>query len=101
MSLAARIGLPERQTALRILFLGLSLAACAQPAVTDPTGAGRQSLATEQLMAAFYEHLERTGDRAGALREAMLATRTRFRDPGKWAGFTFIGIEPEKVPSVR
>jgi len=53
--------------------------------------------ATEQLMAAFYDHLERTGDRAGALREAMLATRKSFPEPGKWAGFTFIGIEPEKV----
>src|SRR5690349_8135735 len=44
MSLATRIGLPEKQTSLWILFLLLPLAADVQPAVADPSGAGRQSL---------------------------------------------------------
>jgi CHAT domain-containing protein len=50
--------------------------------------------ATAFLMTEFYGHLKRAGNRAGALREAMLATRDRYPDPGMWAGFIFIGIEP-------
>lgn len=50
--------------------------------------------ATAFLMTRLYRHLQRTGNRAGALREAMLATRGHYPDPGRWAGFTFIGIEP-------
>jgi CHAT domain-containing protein len=50
--------------------------------------------ATAFLMGSFYQHLARGNDRAGALREAMLDTRSRFQDPWRWAAFTFIGREP-------
>ena len=43
------------------------------------------------LMERFYEQLEVKGDRAQALRGAMLLTRERYPDPLDWAAFTLIG----------
>jgi CHAT domain-containing protein len=51
--------------------------------------------ATAFLMTQLYDHLEQGGgNRAQALRKAMLATRERYGEPEAWAAFTFIGLEP-------
>jgi CHAT domain-containing protein len=42
-------------------------------------------------MQEFYRVLFQTGDRAVALREAMLATMQEYPDVRKWALFTLIG----------
>ena len=46
---------------------------------------------TSLLMQAFYRHLEVTGDKAQALRQAMLKTMEEYPDPANWAAFTLIG----------
>jgi CHAT domain-containing protein/tetratricopeptide (TPR) repeat protein len=46
---------------------------------------------TGELMAVFYEEWLRHGDKAQALRQAMLATRDRYPNPINWAAFTLIG----------
>lgn len=47
--------------------------------------------ASAQLMEEFYRVLPQTGDRAIALRQAMLATMQQYPDVRKWAAFTLIG----------
>ncbi|WP_254567802.1 CHAT domain-containing protein [Oscillatoria sp. HE19RPO] len=47
--------------------------------------------ASAQLMQEFYRLLPQTGDRAVALRQAMLATMQEYPDVRKWALFTLIG----------
>jgi CHAT domain-containing protein len=47
--------------------------------------------ATAQLMPEFYQILAQRGDRAVALRQAMLATMQQYPDPKDWAAFTLIG----------
>ncbi|MBO0348087.1 CHAT domain-containing protein, partial [Phormidium pseudopriestleyi FRX01] len=47
--------------------------------------------ATAQLMQEFYRVLPQTGDRAVALRQAMLATRQQYPDVREWGAFTLIG----------
>lgn len=51
--------------------------------------------ATAVLMAEFYNQIKQGGDRAQALRQAMIETRKSYPDPRLWAAFTFIGMEPE------
>ena len=46
---------------------------------------------TGELMAVFYEEWLRHGDKAQALRQAMLAIRDRYPNPINWAAFTLIG----------
>jgi CHAT domain-containing protein len=46
---------------------------------------------TEALMTVFYEQWLRDGDKAQALRQAMLETRDRYPNPINWAAFTLIG----------
>ena len=46
---------------------------------------------TEFLMQKFYRQLQATGDKAQALRQAMLATMAEYPDPANWAAFTLIG----------
>ena len=46
---------------------------------------------TGELMTVFYEEWLRHGDKAQALRQAMLATRDRYPNPINWAAFTLIG----------
>lgn len=46
---------------------------------------------TVELMTVFYEAWLRHGDKAQALRQAMLATRDRYPNPINWAAFTLIG----------
>jgi CHAT domain-containing protein/uncharacterized protein HemY len=46
---------------------------------------------TSFLMTEFYRNLQQTGDRAAALRQAMLTTRQQFADPYDWAAFIPIG----------
>ncbi|MGL4500440.1 MAG: CHAT domain-containing protein, partial [Planktothrix sp.] len=47
--------------------------------------------ATAQLMQEFYRVLLQTGDRAVALRQAMLATMQQYPDVKLWGAFTLIG----------
>ncbi|NET86773.1 MAG: CHAT domain-containing protein [Kamptonema sp. SIO1D9] len=47
--------------------------------------------ATAFLMNEFYQQLDSTGDKAVALRQAMLATMEQFPDPENWAAPTLIG----------
>ena len=42
-------------------------------------------------MTTYYQQLLSGQDKAAALREAMLATRTKFPDPRLWAPFTLYG----------
>ncbi|MEB3828089.1 CHAT domain-containing tetratricopeptide repeat protein [Phormidium sp. CCY1219] len=46
---------------------------------------------TAQFMPDFYRFLAQTGDRAVALRQAMLATMQQHPNPRYWAAFTLIG----------
>ncbi|WOD39776.1 CHAT domain-containing tetratricopeptide repeat protein [Nodosilinea sp. E11] len=46
---------------------------------------------TAALMQAFYFHWQQTGDKAQALRQAMLTTLQDYPDPRLWAAFTLIG----------
>lgn len=46
---------------------------------------------TSELMLAFHQHLRQRPDKAWALRQAMLQTRTRYPSPAKWAAFVLIG----------
>lgn len=46
---------------------------------------------TAELMTDFYQNLQKSPDKAVALRNAMLATMKQHPDPKKWAAFTLIG----------
>lgn len=46
---------------------------------------------TSNLMSEFYRQWEKTGDKAKALRTAMLITMKTHREPIHWAAFTLIG----------
>jgi CHAT domain-containing protein/tetratricopeptide (TPR) repeat protein len=46
---------------------------------------------TAALMTEFYRNLQTTGDRAVALRQAMLKTRKTYPDTAQWAAFTLVG----------
>jgi len=48
---------------------------------------------TSELMTAFYQQLlaDKKGDKAKALRKAMLETMKKYPDPRLWAAFSLIG----------
>ena len=72
--------------------LGLSrafLAAGAQSVVVSLWSVPDQP--TSELMQTFYRKLAVNGNKAGALRQAMLETRARHPDPLAWAGFILVG----------
>jgi CHAT domain-containing protein len=46
---------------------------------------------TADLMVKFYQNLDRTGNKAQALRNAMLETMQQHPNPRDWAAFTAIG----------
>lgn len=46
---------------------------------------------TAELMTEFYQNWQQTGDKAQALRQAMLTTKTNHPNPRDWAAFTLIG----------
>jgi CHAT domain-containing protein/Flp pilus assembly protein TadD len=46
---------------------------------------------TAALMTEFYRNLQTTGDRAVALRQAMLKTRATYPETAQWAAFTLVG----------
>ncbi|NET58711.1 MAG: CHAT domain-containing protein [Symploca sp. SIO2E6] len=46
---------------------------------------------TAFLMTNFYQNLQKTPDKAQALRQAMLATMKEYPHPKNWAAFTLIG----------
>jgi len=46
---------------------------------------------TTELMTEFYQNLQKSPDKAVALRNAMLATMKQHPDPKNWAAFTLIG----------
>ena len=47
--------------------------------------------ATALLMMSFYENLQKGHDKAQALRQAMLATRSQYPDPWRWSAFILVG----------
>jgi len=47
--------------------------------------------ATVVLMTSFYEGLQKGQDKAQALRQAMLATRSQYPDPRRWSALTLVG----------
>ncbi|TVQ05127.1 MAG: CHAT domain-containing protein, partial [Leptolyngbya sp. DLM2.Bin27] len=47
--------------------------------------------ATADLMVTFYDHWQQSGDKAQALRQAMLTTMEQHPDPRLWSAFTLIG----------
>ncbi|MEM9217027.1 MAG: tetratricopeptide repeat protein [Cyanobacteria bacterium P01_F01_bin.150] len=47
--------------------------------------------ATKELMTAFYTEMLETGDKAHALRHAMLTTMDEYPDPRAWGAFILIG----------
>jgi CHAT domain-containing protein len=49
---------------------------------------------TAMFMKLFYSHLAATGDKAGALRAAMLDTRECYGHPCYWAPFLLVGKVP-------
>jgi CHAT domain-containing protein len=46
---------------------------------------------TAELMMEFYQNLQKSPDKAQALRQAMLTTMKQHSDPVDWAAFTLIG----------
>jgi CHAT domain-containing protein len=46
---------------------------------------------TALLMKEFYRHFLQSTEKAQALRQAMLATKQQYPEPGNWAAFTLIG----------
>jgi CHAT domain-containing protein/Flp pilus assembly protein TadD len=46
---------------------------------------------TAELMTDFYRQWKQTGNKAQALRQAMLITKAKYPDPRNWAAFTLIG----------
>lgn len=46
---------------------------------------------TSALMVTFYQEFLKSGDRAAALRSAMLQTQQRYPDPVNWAAFALVG----------
>ncbi|NER92323.1 MAG: CHAT domain-containing protein [Symploca sp. SIO1B1] len=54
---------------------------------------------TAQLMQEFYLNWQLSGDKAQALRQAMLTTRKQYPDPKDWGAFTLIGVLQENTKS--
>jgi CHAT domain-containing protein len=48
---------------------------------------------TAELMTEFYDQWQKTGNKAQALRQAMLIIKAKYPNPRDWAGFTLIGEE--------
>ena len=46
---------------------------------------------TASLMSEFYQNIQKTPDKAQALRQAMLTTMKEYPEPKNWAAFTLIG----------
>jgi CHAT domain-containing protein len=42
-------------------------------------------------MTQFYQNLQKTPDKAQALRQALLTTKQKYPEPLDWAAFTLIG----------
>jgi CHAT domain-containing protein len=46
---------------------------------------------TSELMIEFYRQWQQTGNKAQALRQAMLSIKTKYPNPSNWSGFTLMG----------
>lgn len=55
---------------------------------------------TSELMISFYKKLQNTSNKARALRQAMLETKTKFPEPLYWAGFTLTGLNEMPVTAL-
>jgi CHAT domain-containing protein len=74
-----------------VIGLSRSLIAAGTPSVIVSLWAVPDN-PTEELMTEFYRQLKLTGDKAQALRTAMLKLKEKYPDsPRKWAAFTLIG----------
>ncbi len=73
-----------------IVGLSRSLIAAGTPSVLVSLWAVPDA-PTSELMRSFYQELSKSGDRAIALRQAMLTTLKTFPDPSAWAAFILVG----------
>jgi CHAT domain-containing protein len=73
-----------------VVGLSRSLIAAGVPSVVVSLWAVDDA-STSALMSHFYQNLNRSPNKAQALREAMLATMKVYPDPNYWAAFTLIG----------
>jgi CHAT domain-containing protein len=73
-----------------LMGLSLSLIAAGVPSVILSLGSASDASTTE-LMVEFYRQLKQTGNKAQALRQAMLTTMKQYPDSKQWAAFTLIG----------
>ncbi|BBD70151.1 TPR repeat-containing protein [Nostoc commune NIES-4072] len=70
--------------------LSLSLISAGVPSVIMPLWSSPE-VPTTFFMTEFYNQLNQTGDKAKALRQAMLKTKEQYPNPRDWAGFMLIG----------
>jgi CHAT domain-containing protein len=73
-----------------LMGLSLSLIAAGVPSVILSLGSASDASTTE-LMVEFYRQLKQTGNKAQALRQAMLIVMKQYPDSKQWAAFTLIG----------
>ncbi len=73
-----------------VIGLSLSLISAGVPSIIMSLGSAPDA-STGYLMTKFYQQLKQTGDKAQALRQAMLSTMKQYPNSKKWAGFTLIG----------
>ncbi len=73
-----------------VIGLSLSLISAGVPSIIISLGSAPDA-STGYLMTEFYQQLKQTGDKAQALRQAMLTTMKQYPNSKKWAGFTLIG----------
>ncbi|HEY9748350.1 MAG TPA: CHAT domain-containing protein, partial [Allocoleopsis sp.] len=79
-----------RVTGDGVIGLSRSLIAAGVPSVLVSLWAVPDA-PTAELMTAFYQNLQKTPDKAQALRQAMLSTLKTHPAPRDWAAFTIIG----------
>ncbi|GAB4202851.1 MAG: hypothetical protein Fur006_56710 [Coleofasciculaceae cyanobacterium] len=73
-----------------LMGLSLSLITAGVPSVILSLGSASDASTTE-LMVEFYRQLKQTGNKAQALRQAMLIAMKQYPDSKQWAAFTLIG----------
>lgn len=73
-----------------IIGLSVALISAGVPSVVLPLGSASDASTTD-LMIEFYRQLQKTGDKAKALRQAMLSMMKQNPNSKEWAAFTIIG----------
>jgi len=73
-----------------LISLSTSLISAGVPSIILSLGSASDASTTD-LMVEFYRQLKQTGDKAQALRQAMLSTVKKYPNSKQWAAFTLIG----------